>query len=121
MAEEIVHEEIHRMIDTYNQRLQMQGLNINQYLEFTKKTMDDLEKELEDEAKKNVSYRYMLDEIARLEKIDPTDSEVDEEVDRLAKQYQMTKEELLKAFGSKDVVKYDLKMRRTLDFLKENN
>ena len=99
----------------------MQGLNINQYLEFTKKTMDDLEKELEDEAKKNVSYRYMLDEIARLEKIDPTDSEVDEEVDRLAKQYQMTKEELLKAFGSKDVVKYDLKMRRTLDFLKENN
>lgn len=121
LAEEIVHEEIHRMIDTYNQRLQMQGLNINQYLEFTKKTMDDLEKELEDEAKKNVSYRYMLDEIARLEKIDPTDSEVDEEVDRLAKQYQMTKEELLKAFGSKDVVKYDLKMRRTLDFLKENN
>ena len=99
----------------------MQGLNINQYLEFTKKTMDDLEKELEDEAKKNVSYRYMLDEIARLEKIDPTDSEVDEEVDRLAKQYQMTKEELLKAFGSKDVVKYDLKMIRTLDLLKENN
>ena len=121
LPEELIHDEIHHMIDNYAQRLQMQGLNINQYLEFTKKTMDDLEKELEDEAKKNVSYRYMLDEIARLEKIDPTDSEVDEEVDRLAKQYQMTKEELLKAFGSKDVVKYDLKMRRTLDFLKENN
>lgn len=121
LAEEIVHDEIHRMIDTYNQRLQMQGLNINQYLEFTKKTMEDLESELEDEAKKNVSYRYMIEEIANLEKIDPSDSDVDDEINRLAKQYQMTNEELIKAFGSKDVVKYDLKMRRTIEFLKDNN
>lgn len=121
LAEEIVHDEIHRMIDTYNQRLQMQGLNINQYLEFTKKTMEDLESELEDEAKKNVSYRYMIEKIAELEKIDPSDSDVDDEINRLAKQYQMTNEELIKAFGSKDVVKYDLKMRRTIEFLKDNN
>ena len=35
--------------------------------------------------------------------------------------YQMTKEELVKAFGGKDMVGYDLKMRKALEFLKENN
>ena len=44
--EEIIHEEIHRMINQYSEQLKMQGLSIEQYLEFTKSTMEDLEKNL---------------------------------------------------------------------------
>lgn len=52
MPEELVHEEVHRMLDTYNQRLQMQGLSLEQYLSFAKKTIEDMEEELKDEASK---------------------------------------------------------------------
>ena len=79
------------------------------------------EEELKGEAEKNITYRYMLEEIANGEKIDATDEEVDAEAERLSQMYQMTKEELVNAFGGKDMIKYDLKMRRTIEFLKENN
>lgn len=121
LPEELVHEEVHRMLHTYDERLHMQGLSLDQYLQFTKKTMEDMENELKDEATKNITYRYMIEEISNKENITATDEEVEEEVDRLAKLYQMTKEELISAFGDKEMIKYDLRMRRTIEFLKENN
>ncbi len=121
LPEELIHEEIHHMLDTYDQRLHMQGLSLEQYLKFSKKSIDDLEDELKPEAEKNITYRYMMEEIAKKEKFEVTDKERDEEADRLAKMYQMTKEELIKAFGGKDMISYDLRMRKALEFLKENN
>lgn len=121
LPEELVHDEVHRMLHTYDDRLHMQGLSLDQYLKFTKKTMEDMENELKDEAAKNITYRYMIEEISNKENITATDEEVEEEIDRLAKLYQMTKEELISAFGDKEMIKYDLRMRRTIEFLKENN
>ena len=121
LPEELVHEEIHRMLHTYDERLRMQGLSLDQYLQFSGKSIDDMENELKGEAEKNITYRYMLDEIANIEKIDATDEEVDAEAERLSQMYQMTKEELINAFGGKEMIKYDLKMRRTIELLKENN
>lgn len=121
LPDELVHDEVHRMLHTYDDRLHMQGLSLDQYLEFTKKTMEDMENELKDEAAKNITYRYMIEEISNKESITATDEEVEEEIDRLAKLYQMTKEELISAFGDKEMIKYDLRMRRTIEFLKENN
>lgn len=121
IPEELVHDEVHRMLHTYDERLHMQGLSLDQYLQFTKKTMEDMENELKDEATKNITYRYMIEEISNKENISATDEEVDVEADRLAKLYQMTKEELISAFGDKEMIKYDLRMRRTIEFLKENN
>ena len=109
------------MLHTYDERLRMQGLSLDQYLQFSGKTMDDMENELKGEAEKNITYRYMLESIANIEKIDASDEEVEEEAERLSQMYQMTKEELIKAFGGKEMIKYDLKMRRTIEFLKENN
>jgi len=121
LPEELVHEEIHRMLDSYRQRLQMQGLSLEQYMEFTKKTMEDLEKELESEARKNITYRYMIEEVSKLENIEVTDEEAEKEAERLSELYQMSKEELVNAFGGIDMIKYDSKMRKTIEFLKENN
>lgn len=121
IPEELIHDEIHRILDMYNQRLQMQGLNLNQYLEFTKKSMEDIEKETEPEAKRNVTYRYMIEEISKLENIEIAEEELNKEIENMAIKYNMTKEELIKAFGGKDMISYDLKMRKTIEFLKNNN
>lgn len=121
LPEELVHEEIHHMIDNYSQKLEMQGLSLDQFLKMTKSTIEDMEKQLEGEAKKNLTYRYMIEEISKIEKIDVSDSDTDKEAERLAELYQMKKDELINAFGGLDMIKYDLKIRKTIDFLKENN
>lgn len=121
LPEELVHEEVHRMMDSYNQKLQMQGLSLEQYMQFTNKTMEDLENELKDEASKNITYRYMLEHIAEKENLEISEEEIKEETTRLAQMYQMSEEELIGAFGGVEMVKYDLRMRKAIEFLKENN
>lgn len=121
LPDELVHEEIHRMLDTYDQRLHAQGLSLDQYLAFSKKKIDDLEEELRPEAERNITYRYMMEEIVKKENITATDEEADKEAERLSIMYNMTKDELIKAFGGKEYLIYDTKMRKALDFLKENN
>ena len=118
--EEIVHEEIHRMINQYAEQLKMQGLSIEQYLEFTKSTMEDLENQMKPEAEMRVKERYLLEEVAEAEKIDVTDKEVEEDVERISSMYNLEKEEFIKMIGGTEMVKYDVKMRKTLEFLKNN-
>lgn len=118
--DEITHEEIHRMINQYSEQLKMQGLSIEQYLEFTKSTMEDLENQMKDEAEKRVKERYLLEAICEEEKIDATDEEVKEDIKRISAMYQVSEDEFVKMIGDSEMIKYDVKMRKTLDFLKNN-
>ena len=119
--DEILHDEVHRMMHQYAEQLRMQGMDINTYYEFTKTTEEDLHKQMEPEALKRVQYRYLLEEIANQEKIDFTKKEVDKKAKEMADSYGISVEELLKAYGTLDVVKYDMKMHRALEILKEGN
>lgn len=118
--DEIIHDEIHRMVNQYAEQLKMQGLSIEQYLEFTKSTMDDLEKGMHPEAEMRVKERYLLEAVAEAENIDVTESEVEADLERISAMYNVEKEEFVKMIGGTDMVKYDAKMRKTLDFLKNN-
>lgn len=118
--EEITHDEIHRMINQYAEQLKMQGLSIEQYLEFTKSTMEDLEGQMKPEAENRIKERYLLESIAEKEKIEATDEEVEEDIKRIAEMYNIDKDEIVKMIGGKDMIKYDVKMRKALEFLKNN-
>ena len=120
LDEEIIHDEIHRLMSQFEEQLKMQGLTLDQYFEFTKMTHDDLHKNMEPEAIKRIKYRFLLEEVAEKEKIEVTEEEADKDAEEMAKNYGITKDELMKAFGSKEVLMYDAKMRKTLDFLKNN-
>ena len=63
----------------------------------------------------------MLEEIMNLEKIEVSEKEANEEADKLAKNYQMEKEEFLKQFGGIEMIQYDLEMRKVIELLKELN
>ena len=114
----MVHEEIHRMVHQYEDHLKMQGLSLEQFLEFTHSTMEALEDQMHEEAEKRVTYRLMLEEIAKVEKIEITEEKAMEEAESLAEKYQMDKNEFLEAFGGIDMIKYDLKVRVAIDVLK---
>ena len=68
---------------------------------------------------KRVKYRFMLEEIAILEKIEINDDEAEKEAEELSKKYQMTKEELLKQLGGLEMIKYDLQMQKVIDIMKK--
>ena len=118
---EIVDEEVHRMINQYAEQLRMQGMNIDEFYKMTGTKEEDLHKQIAPEAEKRVKYRYLLEEIAEKENLDFTDEEVNTRAEEIAKSYGIDKAELIKSFGSMDVVKYDMKMHKALEILKENN
>ena len=87
LPEELVHEEIHRMMHQYEENLKMQGITLDMFYQFTNSTEEDLEKQMHPEAEKRVKYRFMLEEIATLEKVEVTDEEANKEAEDLAKKY----------------------------------
>lgn len=120
IPEAMVHEEIHHMLDEYNRNLQMQGITLEQFYQFTGMNQEKLESEYHDKAKERVTYRLMIGEIIKKEKIEVTEEEIDKEADEMAKRYQMTKDEFLKAFGGTEVLKSDLQVKKAFDLLKGN-
>ncbi len=121
LDEEIIHDEVHRIMHQFEDQLQHQGLKLEQYLEFSHMTIDDLHKNMEPEAIKRLKMRYLLEEVAEKEKIEVTEEEAMKDAEEMAKNYGITKDELIKAFGSMEIIKYDAKMRKTLEFIKKNN
>lgn len=118
LPEELIHEEIHRMIHQYEENLKMQGITLEMFYQFTNSNEEMLHEQMKEEAIKRVKYRFMLEEIAILEKIEISDEDASKEADEIANKYQMTKEDLLKEFGGLDMIKYDMKMQRVLDIIK---
>ena len=119
--DEIIHEEVHRMMHQYEDQLKMQGLDLNTYYQITNTKAEDLHEKMEPEATKRIKYRYLLEAIADTEKIDFTDKEVDKKAKEMAENYGISVEELTKAYGSQEVIKYDMRMHEALEILKKSN
>ena len=121
IPEEMVEDEIDHMIHRFEHQIEMQGLNLDMYYQFTNSDEKALRNQMEKEAYQHVLYRLMLEEIIKLENIKITDKEVEKEAKELSEKYGMTEEEFIKQFGGKEMIKYDLEMRKAMDLLKEAN
>jgi len=121
IPEEMVEEEVDRLLHRFEEQIKMQGISLDLYYQFTNSKEEDLRNQLEKEAYNHVLYRLMLEEVATLEKIEITDEEAEKEADNLSSKYQMEKSEFLKMFGGLDMIKYDLEMRKVIELLKELN
>ncbi len=121
IPEEMVEEEVNRLMKRFEQQMKMQGISLDLYYQFTQSSEGDLRNQLEKEAYSNVLYRLMLEEIMNLEKIEVSLEEAEKEAEELANKYQMQKDEFLQQFGGIDMVQYDLEMRKTIELLKEVN
>ena len=120
IPEAMVHEEIHHMIDEYSRNLQMQGITLEQFFQFTGLNYDKLEEEYHDKAKDRVTYRLLIGAIIKEEKITVSDDEANKEAEEMAKKYQLTKDEFLKQFGGLEMIKNDLQVKKVFDMLKGN-
>ena len=107
------------MIKEYAQNLQMQGITLEQFYQFTNMTEDKLKDEYKEQATKRVTYRLILDAIIKEESIDATEEEVNKEIEDLSNKYKMSVEEFTNNFGT-EMIKYELKVRKVFDLLKGN-
>ncbi len=115
----LVHEELDRMIAEYGQRLQMQGISLEQFYKFTNSSEDALKAQMHDEAEKRIKLRFAIDEIIEKEKISATDEEAEKDAEEKAKKHNMDKDEFIKAFGGIEMLKYDLMVQKVLEILKK--
>ena len=114
---EIIEDEVKREVKRITESMQQQGLTLDLYLTYIGKSKEDFTKDLEPEAIKNIKARYLLDEVAKEEKIEVTDKEVEKHAEEEAEKYGIEKEEFLSYIGGMDVVKYDLRMRKAIEVL----
>ena len=96
IPEGMIELEIDNMEQNIDQRLQYQGLNLDQYLKMMGKTEQDLRKEYKEQAEKNVKSRLVLEQIIKDEKIEADEKYVKEKIEEMAKQYNKKVEELEK-------------------------
>lgn len=118
LEEEIINNELHHMIHHYEENLKMQGIDLQMFYQFTNSNEEALKDQMRPEAIKRIKYRFILEEIVNLEKIEVKDAEIDEKIEEITKKYNITKEEFLKEYGGIENFKYELQMTKAIDLIK---
>lgn len=121
LADELVEDEKNAMYQDLVNRMSMQGINEELYLKYTNSTKEDIMAKMTEEATKRLKYRYLLLAIIKEEKLEVKDKELDKRIEELAKQYNMTKEEVRKEIGNIEYLRNDIVFQKAIDLLKENN
>lgn len=115
--------EIERMFQEFEQRLQMQGMNLDLYYQFTGTNKEALNEQFKNDAEMRVRVNLTLEAIAIAENIEVTDEDVEKEFEKMAEMYNRPVEELkgLLAAQGDDIMKQDIKIQKTIDLLVENS
>lgn len=108
------------MIQDYSYRLQMQGLDLNTYLQYLGQTMEQFREQFMDGAKQQVKVKLALDAIVKAENIEATEEEIAEEIAKLADQYNMEADKI-KAAVPQEQLTDDIVTRKAVDFVVDNS
>ncbi|WP_409251551.1 trigger factor [Bacillus sp. SCS-153A] len=117
----MVDTEVDRMMQEFEQRLQMQGMNLELYFQFSGQKEEDLRGQMKEDAAKRVRTNLTLEAIADAENLEVSDEEAEEEVNKLAEQYNMAADNIKQALGGLDNLKADLKIRKAVEVLVDNS
>ncbi|MBQ9963789.1 MAG: trigger factor [Clostridia bacterium] len=101
----------------FGYRLQSQGLDLNTYIKYTGMEMDEFRKGFREQAEKSVKLRLALEKIVELEKIEPTEEEVEAEFKKFADQYKMEVEQIKSMIPQAELVK-DLAVGKAMELVK---
>ena len=108
------------MIQDYSYRLQMQGLDLNTYLQYLGQTMEQFREQFMDGAKQQVKVKLALDAIVKAENIEATEEEIAEEIAKLAEQYNMEADKI-KAAVPQEQLTDDIVTHKAVDFVVDNS
>ena len=117
----MIENEVGRMMQDFEQRLQQQGLNLELYFQFSGQDEEALKAQMQGDAEKQVKTSLTLEAIADAENIQASEEDVEAEIAKMAEMYNMDADSIKKALGSLEGVKGDLRIGKAVDFLVENS
>ena len=109
----------HRMRDEFAQNLQYQGIKLEQYMQIVNVTEDELMERFKPQALKRIQQRAVLEAVVKAEDIEATDEEVDEELTKMAEQYQMKLEDIKGFMGDAEIasMKKDVAVKKAAQLI----
>jgi len=114
--------EIDNMLYDMNQSLAAQGLGLQQYMEWTGKTIEEVREETKPEAEKRVKTRILLKNIIRLEGLEADEEEIKKLMEDFAAQYGMTMDQVKEMAGpeTENYFREDAQTKKAIDFIFDN-
>ena len=108
-----------QMVEDFAQRIQSQGITLEQYFQFTGLTAEKMMEDMRPQAIKRIETRLVLEAVAKAENIEITDEKIDEELAKMAESYNMEVEKLKEFMGEneKKQMKEDLAVQEAVTFL----
>lgn len=122
IPEVMIQHQIDNMLNELNFQLQYQGFGLQQLLEMTGRTMEELREERKEDAKKLVKSSLVLEAITKAEGIEATEEEFKAELEKMASAYNMEVEKIEASLrdADKEDIKGQIKIRKTIDLLVDN-
>lgn len=113
----MIENRVNQMVQDFAYRLQMQGMNIETYVQYTGSSLDEFKATFRPQAEKQVKMRLALEKIVELEKIEVTDADIDAQIEKMAADYGMTADQIKAAVPAKEIAK-DLAVNKAIDLVK---
>ena len=110
---------LNQSVEEFAYRLQGQGLNLETYLKYTNSNIDDFKKSFRPQAEAQVKYRLALEKIVELENITADEKEIEEQYEKMAKDYGVEVDRVKSAIPADELAK-DIAVGKAIDFIKEN-
>ncbi|WP_027438179.1 trigger factor [Lachnospira multipara] len=119
IPEAMVETQVNRMAQDFAQRLQAQGLSLDQYFQYTGTTADSLVNEMKPEALKRIKSRLVLEAVVKAENIEVSEEEVQAELEKMASQYGMEVEQIKNFMGENETkqIKEDLAVTKAVELI----
>ena len=118
----MVETEARQMVDSFGQRIQQQGLTMQQYMQFTGLDNEKMLEEMRPQALKRIQTRLVLEAIVAAENIVTSDERLDEEIAKMAEMYSMEADQLKSYMGDteKEQMKKDIAVEDAVQFILDN-
>ena len=122
IPEAMISTQCETMVEEFAQRIAQSGLTMEQYLQFSGMTVDQLKEQVRPEALTRIQSSLVLEQIAKDENIEVTDADVDAEVEKMAKAYGMEPDKLKEYMGDaeKESMKKDIAITKAVDLIMDN-
>lgn len=123
VPEQLVGRRMEQMMDNFSRRLEQQGMNMEQYMEYTQSSLEDFKKQYRPEAVKSVKSDLVLEAVAHQENVEVTEEDINAEIEKMAKMYNQDVESLkaiMAAQDSLDSLEYGIMLDKAADLLVAN-
>ena len=115
----IVDTQVNRMVEDFAQRLQQQGLSVEQYFQYTGMTADKIMEEMKPEAVKRIQSRLVLEAVVKAENIETSEEDFEAELKKMAETYKMELDQIKEFMGDyeKKQIKEDLAIQKAIEVI----